>query len=57
MSSSAAEELAPLVTGLAHINGSNYEIHGVPREWEPAEVFEAMTMDSVWPWICEAQIF
>lgn len=57
VSASAAEELAPLVTGRAYTNGDKYEIHGVPRDWQPAELFEAMaTTDNPWPRICEAQL-
>ena len=52
-----AAEIAPIATGRQFVMGDKYEIHGVPRDWQPGDFFEALNMtDTPWPRIREAQV-
>ena len=52
-----APELAPIATGRSFILGERYEIHGVPRDWQPNELFDALaSTDNPWPKIQDAHV-
>ena len=44
-----AEAIAPLATNQPYVQGERYEIAGVPRDWNPAELYKSLASTDL-PW-------